>query len=112
MDQFSSVQILESFCDLIDDELLVLFLEDVLPNNSMQVHIHVLEDDIHILFIIRLEDSLHFDDVAVLELLEVADLSKRPLGVGCVLKCVEYFLQCHCLVGLFVAHFPHMSIGT
>lgn len=111
MDEISTVQILQSLCNLVDDVLLMLLSEDVLPDHPVEIGIHVLEYHIHILLVVRPEDVSHFDDVLVVELLQIANLPEGPLGISGMLECVEYFLERDYFVGLLVTRFPNMAIG-
>lgn len=66
MDNIGVVQVVEGLADLINDILLVfLFQDGGLPNQCVEVHVHVLEDQIDVDVVIGLHDSLQFDYVRV-----------------------------------------------
>lgn len=48
----------------------------------------------------------------MVELFQVTNLSKSPLCVGRVLEGIKYFFEGDCLVGLFVAGFPDVTVRT
>jgi hypothetical protein len=58
----------------------------------MQIGLHKLEHQVHVLVILRAEGLLQLHDILVVELLQEHDLAVGPLGVGCVLERVEDFL--------------------
>ena len=59
MDDIIVVQIVEGLTNLVDDILLVFFLQDVAsPNQSMQIHVHVLENQVDIDIVIGSENAL------------------------------------------------------
>ena len=52
MDNIIGMEIEKGFADLIDDILLVLFLQNhrfvVLPNEKMKINVHMLKDQIYV----------------------------------------------------------------
>ena len=69
-------------------------LEYALRNDVMQVCLHILEQDVHILVIICPYCLVYFDNVGMLELFQYLDLAIGPLGICGMLKCIEYFFEC------------------
>ena len=69
MEELGCMQVLDGSCNLVNDVLLVLFFEDVLSDDGVQVDVHVLEDQVNIFVIVCLYDINKLDDVLVVELL-------------------------------------------
>ena len=53
---------------------------------------------------------MQLHDILVFELFEEHNLAVGPLGVGGVLERVEYLLQSHHFLSLFLFHAPHVSV--
>jgi hypothetical protein len=92
VDEVGAMQILQRLGNLIDDVFFVLLLEYVLPNNAVQVDLHVLEDKIDILVVLGSNDIVQFNYVLMIELLQEHDLSIGPLRICRVLESVKDFL--------------------
>lgn len=56
MDESSRVQIIDSFCHLVNNVLAMLLSEDVLTDESMQVYIHVFEDQVNVLVVLSTDN--------------------------------------------------------
>lgn len=93
MDEFCGVEIMYGFGSLIDDVSFVLFSEHVLPDESVKIDIHELEEDIYISFIEGTDHLFQFYDVRVLELLQKHYLSVGTLGVRRILESIKIFLK-------------------
>jgi hypothetical protein len=111
VDEVGAMQILQRLGNLIDDVFFVLLLEYVLPNNAVQVDLHVLEDKIDILVVLGSNDIVQFDYVLMIELLQKHDLTVGPLRIRRVLKGVEYFLQGQYGTCFLITNLPHMPVG-
>lgn len=75
------MQVLDRPGDLIDNILLVFLFQDIFSDDPVQIYIHVLECQINIFLILRLEHMPHFNDILMIELLKITNLSKGSLGV-------------------------------
>jgi len=107
------VQVLHALEDLIHDELVMDILENLLPDGVVEVCFHVLKDEIKVFVIFRTDDVQQFNDIVVVELMQVAYLAVGTLCVDGMLEGVEYFFsasvpfvlrsvtfQCHLFCGL------------
>ena len=85
---------LKTFQVLVDDVLLVDVFEDVGSNDSMQVSVHEVEDEIYIAIVFSSDHILQSDYILVAsQLLQKDDLTKSSLGVRGVLKSVEVLFK-------------------
>lgn len=114
MDKVGVMQVVYCFCDLVDNVLLVFFLQicgfSVLSNESMEIDIHMLEEKVDIFVISGSDGLLEIDDIAVFQLPQEHDLSVGPLGICGIREGIEIFLQglyCFCLP---VDDFPHVPV--
>lgn len=112
MDEPRTVQEQHGFGSLVQDVLLVLFGQDVLAYEHMQVRIHVLEYQVDVLAIFRLDDLVQADDVGVLQLHQEHDLAVGSLGVGRIIKGIEVLLEGFYFLGFAVGHLVDMPIGA
>ena len=65
-------------------------------NSSLQVSVHVFEDQVQISVIVRSMDIEQLNNVGMIaEGLEEDDFPKRSLSVSLVAKSVKYFLDGH-----------------
>ena len=85
------MQVLHALEDLIHDELVMDILENLLPDGVVEVCFHVLKDEIKVFVIFRTDDVQQFDDIVVVELMQVAYLAVGTLCVDGMLEGVEYF---------------------
>jgi hypothetical protein len=66
-------------------------MSECLPDGVVEVCLQELENEIEILIIFCADDVQQFDDIVVVELMQVAYLSVGALRVDRVLEGVEYF---------------------
>lgn len=66
MDQPSTVDILESFQELVENVLLVNLLQQPIVGDVEDITLHILKDKIDVLFILRLDDFEEFDHIEML----------------------------------------------
>lgn len=106
MNDVGVVQEIHCPADLVDDVLFVLSLQDAaFTNQRMQVHFHVLEHQIDVHIVVRLNDSLELYYIRVLELPKEHYLSINSLGVCRVREGIEVFLE-----GLQALCFPVLDL--
>lgn len=110
--KFGTVQILQSFGNLIDDVFIVHLLENTLAYDVMQICLHILKYEIDILTIICFDGFLELDDVVVIQLLEYADFPVCALCVSAVLEGIEDLLQGQHLFVRAILHFPDVAVGA
>lgn len=92
VDEPRRVEVVEGLGDLVHDELLVLLLQHLLPDQRVEVDVHVLEQQVDVLLVQRTNHLLQAYYVRVPESLQEDYLTVRALGVRGVLKSVEVFL--------------------
>jgi len=103
VDQPAGVAVEQRLEALVHDELLVHRLEDVGADDGVEVGLHVVEDEVDVLVVLRLQHVLQPDDVLVpRQPLQVHDLAERALRVGGVLEGVEDLLEGDRLLVLLV----------
>ena len=97
VDQFPRVDVLQSLEDLrlrrylVNYKLLVHLLEDSRPDDRVQVRLHVLEDQVQILLVLRFYYVQQLYDVLVLvQLLQKHHFPEGSLSIGCIVECVEH----------------------
>jgi hypothetical protein len=66
---------------LIDDVPLVLLPQHVLPDERIQVYVHVFEQDVDVFLIHGSDNLFRLDDVGVVEFFEIHDLSEGSLRI-------------------------------
>ena len=80
------VQVKESLCNLVYYVLFVALLElscsAVFANQSVQVDVHVLENEVNVFVVPGADDFFERYDVGVAELAEEHDLAVGALSVG------------------------------
>ena len=91
MDDICRMQVLHALKYLIHDEPVVDVLEDLLTDGVVEIGFHILKDQIEVFVIFCADDVQQFDDIVVVELMQVAYLSVGALRVDRVLEGVEYF---------------------
>lgn len=108
------VEVQNGLGQLVNNVLFVSFLEmfviAVLPDQRMQINVHVLEHQVDIFVVLCPDDVVDADDVLLFELFEEHDLTVGSLGVCGVREGVEVLFQRFDLFGLAVSHFPHYAI--
>ena len=113
MQQVGGVHVLQALENLVDDVLLMDLFQDVGTDDSMEVGIHEVENEIDISVVFRPDDVLQSDDVLVAdELLQEDDLTERPLRISRVLEGVEVLLESNNLFSALVNSFPDDAVGT
>ena len=113
MQEVSRVHVLQAFQVLVDDVLLVDVFEDVGSDNSMQVSIHEIEDEVDIAIVLRANHILKPNNVLVTrQLLQKDDFTERALRICCILESVEILLQSDNLLGTLVNCLPDNTIGS
>lgn len=103
---------LETFHELVENVPVMGVFEDLLTDSVVQVGLHKFEHEIKILVVLCSDDIVQLDDIWVGEFMQKDDFPVGSLGVGGVLKGIEYFFESHDLIGFFISNFPHVSIGT
>ena len=111
--EVSRVHVLQAFQVLVDDVLLVDVFEDIGSDNSMQVSIHEVEDEVDIAIVLRANHILKPNNVLVTrQLLQKDDFTERALRICCILESVEILLQSDNLLGTLVNCLPDNTIGS
>jgi hypothetical protein len=91
--QIGRVHELQAFEDLVDNILLMNVLQDVRPDNCMQICVHKIEDEVYISIVLCTNHILKSDDIFMTgELLKENDLSERSLCIRRILKCIKVLL--------------------
>jgi hypothetical protein len=106
------MQIVNRLGDLIDDEALVFFLQDIFSYQRVQVNVHELKDEVDVAFVLGFDDFLQGDNVGVLDLIEKHNFAVRALGISRVLERVKVLFQCVDSLMLFVNDFPDNAISA
>ena len=107
------MHVLQAFQVLVDDVLLVDVFEDIGSDNSMQVSIHEVEDEVDIAIVLRANHILKPNNVLVTrQLLQKDDFTERALRICCILESVEILLQSDNLLGTLVNCLPDNTIGS
>ena len=116
VDEVGVVEVEDGFGNLVDDELLVPFLQlgrlAVLPDQLVQVDVHVLEHQVDVFVVAGWDHALQADDVRVLQLPQEHDFAVGALRVGGVGEGVEVFFECLGDLAATLLHLPNMPVGT
>mmetsp|Transcript_603 Transcript_603/g.2296 ORF Transcript_603/g.2296 Transcript_603/m.2296 type:complete len:371 (+) Transcript_603:176-1288(+) len=89
----TAVHVLQGLEKLVDDVLFVNILEDVGADDSVQVGLHVVADQVDILVVVGLQHVGQSHDVLVaIELLQEHDLAEGALRIGGILEGIEALL--------------------
>lgn len=113
VEQVGRVHVLQTLEALVDNVLLVDVLQDVGPDNCVQVRVHEIENQVDITVVFGSDDVLESNDVFVpIKLLQEYDLSESTLGICCILEGVEVLFKGHDLFGPFVNGFPDNTVGS
>ena len=92
---------------LVHYVLLVYLLENVGPDHRMQICLHILEDQVNVAVIVRLQHILELHDVLVVaHLLQEDDLAVSALRVCGVLERIKNLLERHHVLRLLVMCLP------
>ena len=116
MNDVRVMQVQDRLCQLVDNKLfmflLQMFVVAVLPNQSMQINVHMLKNEVNIFVILGPDCVVDADDVLMFELFEKHDLTVGSLGVCGVCEGVKIFFEGFELLGLAVCHFPDDSVSA
>lgn len=110
MDESSRVQIIDSFCHLVNNVLAMLLSEDVLTDESMQVYIHVFEDQVNVLVVLSTDNLFQSYYVGVWELHQKHNLSVGALCVCAVAEGIKVLLKGFSASCATIHHFPDVAI--
>ena len=83
------MQVVNGFPCLVDDVSLVLVSQHVLPDESVEVDIHELEQQIDVSLVLRPDHFFQLDYVRVFELSQKHYLSVGPLRISRVLEGIK-----------------------
>ena len=87
MEHLSRVQVLQGLEELVHGVLFVNLLENVCADDCVQVGLYVLEHQVAVSIVLRLEHIQHANYVLVIvDLLQEHDLSEGALSVGRILR--------------------------
>lgn len=107
------MHVLQTFEDLINNILLMNVLKDVSSDNSVQIRVHEVENQVDVSVIFCTNDVLETDDVLVArQLLKENNFTEGTLGVCCVLKGIKIFLKSHNFFSSLVNGFPNNTVST
>ncbi len=91
MDNVGLMQILNSFYQLINNITIVKIFEYFLTDGIVKICLHELENKVQIFVVLWSNDSVEFDDVLVIYLMEEDNFTVSTLGISRMLKGVKYF---------------------
>jgi hypothetical protein len=94
----------------VHDEAVMDILEYLLADGVVQICLHVLEDQVQVLVVVGTQDIVQLYYILVAQLMQVANLPVRALGVDRVLEGIEDLLQRKGRVTLTITHLPHVSV--
>jgi hypothetical protein len=107
------MQILQRTQQLPGDEAVVHVHEDVRADNSVQVSVHQLKDEVNVAIIRRPMHRQQRDQIRVAaKLAKEADLPVRWLGVRSVLECIVRLLDGNNAARLLVERLPNNTVGA
>lgn len=81
MDELSCMEVIDGLGGLIDDVAFMLLAQHVLPDERIEVDVHVFEHDVDVLLVHGSDNLFRLDYVGVVEFFEVHDLSESPLRI-------------------------------
>lgn len=93
MDELSCMQIMNGLGCLIDYVTFVLISKHILADESVQIDVHELEQDVNISLICRTDHLLQLYNVRVLEFLKKHNLSVSSLGICGILEGIKIFFK-------------------
>ena len=83
MDDVRVVEIEDGLGYLVDDVFFMFLLKNIsLPNKSVEVNIHMFEDEVDIFVVVGFDYFLEVDDVGMFELLKKHNFAIDSLGVS------------------------------
>ena len=113
MQQVGGVHELEALQVLVDDVLLVDVFKDVGPDDSVQVSIHEVENEVDVAIVLSSDHVLQSDYILVArQLLQENDLAEGPLRIRSILESVEVLLERDNLFGSFIDGLPDDTVGS
>ena len=104
------MEIVNSFCCLIDDISFMLISKHIFSNKGVQVDVHEFKKNVDVPLVARPDYLLQFNDVRVLELLQEHYFSVGSLSICRVLKCIEVLLQGKRTVSSAIHDLPDNSV--
>ena len=110
MYDWSWVQILHAFNNLVQDEAIVNIFEYFLSDCIMQVCFHKFEDQVQIFVVIGFKQIMKLNYILMFKLVEEHNFTIGPLGICRVLERIEYFFQGQSLACFLISYFPHVSV--
>ena len=88
-------------------------LEDVGPDDSMQVSIHEIEHEVDITIVFGSNHVLQSDYILMTrQLLQKDNLAEGPLGIRSILESVEVLLQSNDLLRPLINGLPDDTVGS
>lgn len=81
MDDICGVQVFHAFADLVHDVSIMQILEDLLADGIVEICFHELKHQVEVLVVVGTDHVVQLDYVRVRQLVQVADLPVRALGV-------------------------------
>ena len=112
MDKLGRMQIMDAFENLVEDEYLMHFLENIGAYNRMQVGFHELKNQVQILLVLRLHHPEQLYHIVILQAVKDLNLPVCALGIDGIPKCIEYFLQGVDFVCFFLPRLPYVPVGS
>ncbi|GIX62733.1 uncharacterized protein BcabD6B2_21680 [Babesia caballi] len=111
--QVAGVDVVDGLNNLVENVLFVHLLQNIYPDNGVQIRVDILEGEVEIAVIFRGVYLLQLHDVVGLaQVMQEHNLPVGPLRIRGVPKSVEYFLQRYHLLGLLVDHLPDDAVGA
>ena len=105
------MEVVNGLGSLIDDIPFMLVSQHILANESVEVDIHELEQDVDIPLVVGTDHLFQLHNVRVLELLQKHYLSVGSLGICGVLKCIKVFFESEGTMTTSLGHFPDDPVG-
>ena len=106
------MQKIQRFSHLVENVLSMPFSENVLPDKSIQIDVHVLEHQIDVLVVLCLDDLFQFDDIGVTQFHQKHDFPVSPLSISGVIESIEVFLEGFYFMSFLVSDLPDVTVGT
>jgi len=104
---------LKTFQVLVDDVLLVDVFEDVGSNDSMQVSVHEVEDEIYIAIVFSSDHVLKSDYILMAgQFLQKDNFAKSSLSICCVLECVKILFEGNNFLGSLINCLPDDTVSS
>ena len=112
MNDVSLMKILNAFDELMDNVTIVKIFEYFLSNGVVEIGFHELKNKVQIFIIFGLDDSMQFDNILVINLMQEDNFAIGALGVCGVLEGIEYFFECEEFAGFDLVDFPDVTVGA